>query len=300
MAHEVLVATTPFATQIGIIDALAAAGVQRIVIPMGQMPFRHPDLSPGILSIYDAIVDRIRLHNIDFAMWITYSELYYSVANVAEWTTVATSMLEYIIDRYSPEFVSIVHEPITISERMGVTPVVAEWTTYMTDVAAACVTAGATEISASFTVPTEEAYLNAAAAIADLTGIALDIYSIGGLAVGTRMAATVVAASKTLTIDETWRPAFSPATSGSMDAAAIQYVGNSPFCGLDVKWVYAMNKWASLNGAIGIVPIWTQCYFAYGDPASGAFTASLLNNVATAVSRGVTAPVMAAVADLAG
>jgi hypothetical protein len=299
-AHEVLVAGTSFATQLATVTALAEAGVQRIVIPMGQMPFRDPSASPGILSIYDAIVDLVRFYNIDLAMWITYSNLYYSVSSVAEWTTVATSMLDSIIDRYNPEFVSILHEPITVSERIGVAPNVGQWTTYMTDVAAACVTAGATEIAASFTVPTEEAYLNAAAAIGDFTGIELDIYSIGGLSVGTRMAATALAASKRVTIAETWRPSFSPAASGTMDAAAIQYVGHSPFCGLDEKWVYAMNKWSRANGVTGVTPIWTQCYFAYGDPESGAFTPSLLTNAAIALARGQRAPVFDAVQRLTG
>lgn len=298
LAHEVLVAGTSLITQLGVINQLAAAQPARIVLPMGQMPFRFPASSPGILAIYDALVDLIRFYNIDLGIWITYSDLYYSVANVAQWTTAATSMVDYIVNRYNPEYISIVHEPVTISERMGVTPNVGQWTTFMSTVAAAAVTAGATRIGASFTVPTEEAYFNAAAGIAAFTDLGLDIYSLSGLAVGTRMAATGIAAAKGLLIEETWRPSFSPDAAGTMDAAAIQYVGNPPYAGLDAQWVYAMNRWASLNGVTGITPIWTQCYFAYGDRASGAFSTSLLTNTALNVARGIVCPVYDAVADL--
>jgi hypothetical protein len=298
MAHEVLVATTSLTTQLGVIDALAAAGVHRIQIPMGQMPFRHPELSPGILAIYDAIVTRIRLHGIELGIWITFSEAYYSVTDLSEWTGIAEDMVDYIVDRYDPDVMSIVHEPTTVSERLGETPTVLAWSTYMTDVAAAAVAAGATRVSASFVVPSEAAYLTEALTISDITDVGLDIYTIEGLAVGTDMAADAIAASREVSIDETWRPSFSPATSESLDAAAIQYVGHPPFVELDVKWVRAMNKWAAANGVTGITPIWTQNFFAYGAHGSGAFDASLTSAVETAIANGTHQGVYDIVADL--
>lgn len=287
LAHEVLVASVPLATQLKVIDGLAAAGVTRINIPMGQMPFRFPGSSPGILSIYDAIVTRIRTYpSIEFGMWITYGELYYEVANLAAWTTEATAMLEYIINRYDPDIVSIVHEPTTVSSRMGETPTVPAWTTYLTDVAAACVVAGAPKISASFIAGTETAYFNAAAAIGDFTDLGMDIYTITSLSSATQMAETGLAATKVLSIDETWRPQFAPVSSGSLDGDAIQFIGHPPFESLDVKWVRAMNKFADANGIDGICPIWTQCMFGYGDHSSGAFTASLITKASEGANAG--------------
>lgn len=300
LAHEVNVALIPLATQLQVIDALAAAGVTRILLPMGQMPFRNPEASPGILSIYDAMVDRIRLHNIDLGIWITYGALYYSADDLADWTTIATDMVEYIVDRYEPEYMSIVHEPTTVSERLGETPTVGAWTTYMEDVSAAAAAAGATRISASFIAGTEGAYLTAAKVISDITDIALDIYSVASLASGTTMAAEAIAASKTVSIDETWRPSFSPEASESLDAAAIQYIGHPPFVELDVKWIRAMNKWADDNGVAGITPIWTQNFFAYGEWGSGAFDASLRNAAIIALAVGAHTAVYDIVEELAG
>jgi hypothetical protein len=98
----------------------------------------------------------------------------------------------------------------------------------------------------------------------------VDIYDQTQLDIYDRMVQIAHAANKPVSIEETWRPAFTgplpphALSSGTgVESHTIKGVGYAGFEDLDAKWMKAMVLYASTHGMEAVTPFYSQTFFAY-------------------------------------
>ena len=98
----------------------------------------------------------------------------------------------------------------------------------------------------------------------------VDIYDQTQLDIYDQMVQIAHAANKPVSIEETWRPAFTgPLPPGALRTGrGIEYhtikgVGSADFEDLDAKWMKAMVLYASTRGMEAVTPYYSETFFAY-------------------------------------
>lgn len=271
LAHGVGVKGVPTKTLLDYIDALQAAGAQRI------------QFNPAVTSIddaeamekYDAVVKHIRGAGLQVQINLVYARIGdrnadMQIQRFRDFAAPAVKACAQFAARYHPDYLVPVHEPLTMNVRMGIRAAPAAWVAYLDAAIRAIKSASpGTRVGAGAWYR-ELPYYQAFAAMPNLDFLTMDIYDQTQLSVYDRMVQIAQAANKPVSIEETWRPAFTGplpehalSTGTGIESHTIKGVGSADFEDLDVKWMKAMVLYACTHGMEAVTPFYSQTFFAY-------------------------------------
>ena len=284
-AHEALIERIPLDTLTKIVDAFADAGVFRVDLNVGLFPWVDGDRET--IAKYDAVVDRIRAKGMQLALNPQYSPVKHKVGSVREWREKAIPVFGQLAERYKPDTFVVVHEPTTMTARMGTKASPEEWRDFAREAARVVKEkSGRTRIGAGGLFE-EVAYFNTFVDMPEVEVLTLDIYRLVGLKEYAAMTKRAQDRGKPVYIEETWRPPYYRGRPGaSLDQIAVKSVGDRSFQELDIKWINGIAKFASAVGIEAITPIWMQTFFKYADGEVDAFDPQYNKQVIEAIHRG--------------
>ena len=254
------------------VDGLKAAGVQRIEFNPSIATMSHPDN----VSKYDAIVWHIRELGLQLAINPEYETAEPPIASFEDYQTQALAEYQTLASRYQPDNFVIVHEPDTMSARLGVTTTVADWQNFI--LAAAPIIKAAsphTRVGAGCdynpqltTYQSEDNYFQAFVTMPVLDFMTMDIYS-SAFDKFTEWAQLAQANGKGVYIEEVWAPFDLPNPLPPYNGetlADISVIGpvDSDFAAMDANWLHGMALFASANHMESITPFTTEAFFYYG------------------------------------
>jgi len=271
LAHGVGVKGVPTEALLKYIDALKAAGAQRIQFNPAVTSVDNPE----VMEKYDAVVKHIRESGLQVQINLVYARIGtrnadMPVRDFQDFAVPAVKACAQFAARYRPDYLVPVHEPLTMDVRMGIRAAPPAWVAYL-DAAIRAVKRGSpnTLVGAGGWYR-ELPYYQAFAAMPNLDFLTLDIYDQTQLDIYDRMVQIAHAANKPVSIEETWRPAFTgplpeqALSSGTgIESHTIKGVGNADFEDLDAKWMKAMVLYASTHGLEAVTPFYSQTFFAY-------------------------------------
>lgn len=268
------------------VDGLKAAGVQRVDINPGLTSINDPNSR----AIYDAVISYIRQQGLQLAInpEFTAGELGPNIT-FQQFTNAAVQYYPQLVARYQPDNFTIVHEPSTASENMGLTGAVTvqQWHDFIVAVAPLLRTAAPhTRLGAggfqNAEVPVQSAAENSFwqdfVTIPVLDYMTMDIYNLDTFPTYNLWIQLAKAHNKAVYIAEFWAPhdipnplppgVLSPKgyLTEPLDQAALLGAANPDFESIDISWIQAMSQFASANGMEALTAFTTQTFFAYGTP----------------------------------
>ena len=283
LAHEAWIGTVPQEALLGAIDAFQEAGVDRVDLNPGQFPWLDGD--QATIAKYDAAVQRIRQHGLKLGLNPQYSTVRHQAGSFAQWRQRAVTLYAELARRYRPDTFVVVHEPSTMSARLGVEVKAADWVDFVRETARAVKESSpGTRIGAGG-LASEREYFEAFVRLPEVEVLTLDIYGVQDLKVYNRMIRAARAAGKPVYIEETWRPPFfQPQPGMTPDSASLKNVGNREFQELDSQWLRVMTAYAQANGLEAVTPIWMFAMFSYvqgnGDLDDPAYNRAVVEAIA--------------------
>jgi len=254
------------------IDGLKASGVQRIEFNPGIFTLTHP----ANVTKYDEIVWHIRQLGLQLAINPEYETGEPPVADFAAYQTQALSAYQTLAERYQPENFVIVHEPDTMTGRMGITSGISDWHNFI--LAAAPVIKAAsphTRVGAGCVYNTELTFYNMEneyfqdfATIPVLDFLTMDVYSTD-FSQFIQWAQLAHANGKGVYIEEVWAPHDVPipvptGTGEDLDELSVVGPANVDFMAMDINWLHGMALFASAMEMESMTPFTTETFFAYG------------------------------------
>ncbi len=297
-AHEAAIQQTPLDTLRRAVDAFADAGVRRIDINMGLFPWADRDQQ--VIEKYDAIIAHIRSRGMQLGINPQYSPVRRKIASFSEWRTAAIPVFEEIAARYMPDNFVVVHEPTTMSTRMGRRASETEWRDFARDAARAVKRKSPKSRIGAGGLHTEEGYLNAFLELPEVEVLTIDIYQLIALPVFNRVINRARKAGKPVYIEETWRPPYyEPRPGLTLEQLFAKSVGDRAFEDLDVRWLRAMHAYAVAQGLESVTPFWMQVFFKYVDGEGDALDPAYNRQVVEAINRGERTRTYEALRDLA-
>jgi hypothetical protein len=287
LAHEAWVEGVPQEALELYVDALREAGARRVDINLGLFPWLDRGTVRGDQTIakYDAVVERIRSNGLQLAFNPQYSPTYHRLARFQEWQAAALDLYEEVARRYQPDIMVVVHEPTTMAARLGVPVTSDQWATFARRAAQTVTRVSPRTRCGAGGLAYEIEYFSPLAAIAEIDVMTLDIYDLGALPAYNLLIATARQQGKPVYIEETWRTPFATRGPGdSLDALALQGIGDRGFQSLDVKWLQALTQYAAAQSFESITAVWTQTFFKYvpaggGNANDPAYTALVIEAV---------------------
>lgn len=269
LAHGVGVARVPTPVLLQYVDALKAAGAQRVEFNPGVTSVDHPD----VMEKYDAVVKHIREVGLQVEINVVYARIGNENADMQvqrfrDYAAPAVKACAQLAARYHPDYLVPVHEPLTMGARLGIRAAPEAWVAYLNAAIRAIKQASpGTQVGAG-AFYRELPYFQAFAAIPNLDFLTMDIYDMTQLNVYDQMVQIAHSANKPLFIEETWRPAFTgPLQRGAwatgVESHTIKGVGSADFEALDAKWMKAVVLYAATRGVQSVTPFYSQTFFAY-------------------------------------
>jgi len=275
------------------IDGLKAAGVQRVEFNPGVDSMFQPDT----VAKYDAIVQHIRQLGMQLGINPEYENGEISettgepFTSFAEFQTQQLQSYQMLASRYQPDNFVLLHEPDTMTGRLGLKVQPQEWYNFVTAagpiVKAASphtrVGVGSSYNTALNDYNAENAYFEyfassanypactaalVAARQACLDFMTMDIYSTS-FSVFESWAQLAHANGKGVYIEEVWTPQDLPnplpaGTGESLDQLSLIGPVCADFQNLDNSWLQAMVQFASDYGMESVTPFTTEAFFYYG------------------------------------
>jgi uncharacterized protein (TIGR03437 family) len=261
------------------VDGLKAVGVQRIEINPGYLSLQDA----SVMAMYDTLVQHIRQLGLQLAINVVYIAAQQpNITSFQQFQTAAAPGAQQIAARYQPDNFVIVHEPDTMTARMGITTTVADWDGFIRAVAplvkqvsphtrlgAGCYYA-ASVAATQVDVDNENSYFDDFATIPDLDFLTMDIYNDDTFSQYEQWAQLAQSSGKGVYIEETWIPHYLtttlPADWESVGLDAINTVGpcSADFASLYGPWIQALTLFASNNGMESVTFFSTPALFAYG------------------------------------
>ncbi|NOY82776.1 MAG: hypothetical protein GXP31_17395 [Kiritimatiellaeota bacterium] len=289
-AHEVCIKAMPLEILTKYVDALKAAGVNRIDINMGLFPWlnNHEET----IGKYDALVRHIRQANLQLAVNPQYSGMYHKFRTFDDWATAALKVYPRIAGRYQPEILVVVHEPTVMNDRMGIHAGPERWRDFVRRAARAIRSVSPRSRCGAGILagrPSERRYFEAFLLLDELDAISFDIYRISGLGAANKMIPQARKRGKSVYIEETWRPPYYVQRSGrdeTLDAISAKGIGDQVFQALDAKWLTAMILYANAWRLEAVTPFWTQTFFKYVTGDGNALDPSYNRQVVEAIKAG--------------
>jgi len=271
LAHGVGVKGVPAKALLEYIDALKAAGAQRIQFNPAVTSVDDPE----VMERYDAVVKHIRESGLQVQINLVYARIGNRNADMAirdfrDFAVPAVKACAQFAARYRPDYLVPVHEPLTMDVRMGIRVAPPAWVQYLDDAVRAVKRASPNTLVGAGAWYRELPYYRAFAAMPNLDFLTIDIYDQTQLDIYDQMVRIAHAANKPVSIEETWRPAFTgplpqhALSSGTgIESHTIKGVGHADFEDLDAKWMKAMVLYASTHGMEAVTPFYSQTFFAY-------------------------------------
>jgi hypothetical protein len=272
LANGVGVKGVPTKDLLAYVDGLKAAGAQRIQFNPGVTSVD----SPEVMEKYDAVVKHIRELGLQVQINLIYARVGdrnadMPVRSFQDYAVPAEKACAQFAARYRPEYLVPVHEPLTMDVRMGLRRVPpAAWVDYVNAAIKAIRRVSPNTRVGAGGWYRELPYYQAFASIPDLDFLTVDVYDNTQLDTYDRMVQIAHAANKPVSIEETWRPAFTGplprgalSTGTGIESHTIKGVGSADFEELDAKWMKAMVLYASTRGMEAVTPYYSQVFFAY-------------------------------------
>jgi len=269
LAHGVGVERVPTNVLLEYIDALKEAGAQRIEFNPGVTNVDNPE----VMEKYDAVVKHIRELGLRVEINLVYARVGnrdadMQVRNFREYADPAVKACAQFAAHYHPDYLVPVHEPVTMDARMGIRAGPDAWVAYLDAAIRAIKRASPNTRVGAGGWYGELPYYQAFAAMPNLDFLTIDIYADTKLNIYDQMVHIAHDANKPVSIEETWRPAFTGplpqhAIATGIETHTIKGVGNADFEDLDVKWMKAMVLYASTHGMEAVTPFYSQSFFAY-------------------------------------
>jgi len=277
------------------VDGLKAAGVQRIELNPGYLSLSDP----AVMAKYDQLVQHIRRLGLMLAINPEYVPAQQpNITTFQQFQAAAAPGAIQIAARYQPDNFVIVHEPDTMTNRMGLHGV-QDWDGFIGAVAplvrqssprtrlgAGCYYGVATQPSSD----AENAYFEGFAKNPNLDFLTMDVYAttFDQFVTWTQLAH---ANGKGAYIEETWIPHYFanglPAnwTSESLDQESSVGPASADFASLFPSWIQAMALFASANGMEAVTVFTTPAFFQYGtagadQPEEGVYAAAAESAIA--------------------
>lgn len=269
LAHGVGVAKVPTPVLLQYVDALKAAGAQRVEFNPGVTSVDHPE----VMEKYDAVVKHIREAGLQVEINVVYARIGYENADMQvqrfrDYAAPAVKACAQFARRYHPDYLVAVHEPLTMDARLGIRAAPEAWTAYLNAAIRAIKQASPSTLVGAGAFYRELPYFQAFAAVPNLDFLTMDIYDATQLNIYDQMVEMAHTAHKPLFIEETWRPAFTgPLQRGAwatgVETHTIKGVGSADFQELDAKWMKAIVLYAATHGVQSVTPFYSQTFFAY-------------------------------------
>ena len=269
LAHGVGVKGVPTKVLLEYIDALKAAGAQKIEFNPGVTSVDNPE----VMGKYDAVVKHIRELGLRVEINLVYARVGarnadMQVQRFQDYAAPALKACAQFAARYHPDYLVPVHEPVTMDARMGIRAGPNAWAAYLDAAIRAIKRASPNTLVGAGGWYGELPYYQAFAAMPNLDFLIMDIYDLTHLNIYDQMAQIAHAANKPVSIEETWRPAFTgplpPNAIGTgLETLTIKGAGNADFEDLDAKWMKALVLYASTHGVEAVTPMYSQTFFAY-------------------------------------
>jgi len=247
-------------------DALAQAGVNRIDINPSPGPWAHQlagiasDTELNTIQKYGMLAAHIHAQGLQLSLNPEYTPSTDGRLDAfAQWKTEALAAYPAMVQTFQPDVFVVVHEPTTMSGRMGLSVSPDEWadfaqaTTQVVKAASLAIRCGAGGLSF------EQQYLRAFIALPTLDIFTVDIYNLGGIPTYTDLLNSAKASGKAIVVEETWRTTDASATNGTPG----ELVGNGMFAALDSKWLDTLAHYAAVQGVETITPFWSVTFFRY-------------------------------------
>jgi hypothetical protein len=271
LAHGVGVKGMPAEALLKYIDALKAAGAQRIQFNPAVTSVDDPE----VMEKYDAVVKHIRELGMQVQLNLVYARIGnrnadMAIRDFADFSAPALKACAELAARYRPDYLVPVHEPLTMDVRMGIRVSPSAWVEYLDGAIRAIKRASPKTLVGAGGWYRELPYYRAFAAMPNLDFLTVDIYDQTQLDIYDQMVQIAHTAKKPVSIEETWRPAFTgPLPQHALSAGTgieshtIKGVGNADFEDLDAKWMKAIVLYASTHGVEAVTPFYSQTFFAY-------------------------------------
>jgi hypothetical protein len=257
-AHGAMVKRFPADALIAYADALKEAGASRIDINPGPLPWKVKDRET--IEKYDALIRHIHQLGMEVSLNPEYNHGTLKIGTLSEWKDIAVDFYAELARRYHPEIFVLVHEPTTMTERMGIEASPAEWRDFVQKTAAVVKRESPGSRLAAGGLAKEIDYFREFAKLPEVDLLTMDIYNLRSIETNNEMVSIGRAAGKPVYIEETWRP-WQPLHTREQFAAGI---GSARFENLDALWLKAMVVYASANDLGMVTPFWTQTFFYYG------------------------------------
>jgi uncharacterized protein (TIGR03437 family) len=280
------------------IDGLKAVGVQRVEFNPGVTSMSNP----AVVEKYDAIVRHIR----ELGMRLSINPEYETgvdppVDDFSQYQTLALAEYPVLAARYHPDNFVIVHEPTTMTGRMGIgsQTTTADWHDFIvaaiplikkaspaTRVGAGC---SYNTYTSQTVADTENTDFEDFVTISGLDFMTMDIYSLY-FNIFTQWAQLAHQNGKGVYIEETWAPHYLPPTrpagtqGESLDQISLVGPANSDFSAMDIAWLQAMSQFASSYQMEAVTAYTSETFFYYGasgadKPSEGAYWTAMVQAV---------------------
>jgi hypothetical protein len=263
-------------------DGLKDAGARRI------------DINPGLSfndnqDKYDRLVQYIRSIGLQVALNPEYNRGDRKYTRLADWEKDALPLYTELARRYQPDVFVLVHEPTTMTTRMGITASPAEWGSFVESTAAAVRKASPRTRLAAGGLAKEMDYFRTFVSMPVLDAVTINIYDLRDLQGNNQMIMMARGARKPAYILETWRQPYvggPKGKTGTLESFISTGVGSKSFQTVDARWLETIAKYASGWGLEAFTPFWTQTFFLYGDGDVGALDYQYNSQVAKAIQGG--------------
>lgn len=258
-AHRQYVRACSAELLISYADALKELGAKRIDINPGLWPWSKHDEAD--IAKYDALVSHIKQIGLQLAWNPAYFPQDLRVGALADYQKAALPIYAEMARRYKPDIFTVVHEPTTMTSRMGIQASPEEWRGFVEKAVQVVKEASPQTRVAAGAMHSEMPYFETFAAMPGLDILTVDIYFLKALPTFARMAELAHTHGKEVYMEETWRYTVLKAASG--DGTAKRDVANQAYEDLDIKWLQAMVLFANKYGLSAITPFWSTAFFTY-------------------------------------
>lgn len=240
-------------------DALKEAGAKRVDINPGLWPWSTHDQEN--IAKYDALVRHIREIGLELAWNPSYWPEDAHITTLADWDKAALPVYAEMARRYKPDIFSVIHEPTTMNQRMGIHATPEEWRRLAQNAAKVVQEASPKTRIAAGALHWEVPYFDQFGTIPDVEFLTVDIYFLKGLPTFAKMAQSAHQYGKGSYIEETWR--FAELKLPSAGGRRVRDVSNEIYEDLDIKWLTAMVLFALKNNLSAVTPFWSTAFFTY-------------------------------------
>ena len=248
------------------VDALKEAGARRIDINLSIDPWR--DHREEVIQKYDALVDHIHQAGLELAINPDYGAREDRTYSFDSWQADTLRYDADIARAYHPNIFIVVHEPTTLTARMGEDVLPRQWSVFAEKAIRIIKEASPqTRCGVGLLDYERENYLTPFLSVDGLDLLSLDIYTLRGLNTYNEMIAAAKAKGKAVYIEETWRPAYTDAgqalATKNLEDYTSSGVGDARYEAVDARWLIALARYASVWNLEAVTPFWTQTFFLY-------------------------------------